>query len=103
MPHYNLPHLKKTYGCQPTLAGAAKRKPVTDYIQQAHTGLGTEKALYVRNSETDILAAHRGRVNSGVLRRDHLADIEPSTTPTFEVWNLQALVERLAVAVQELK
>lgn len=77
MTHYNLPHLKNTYGCQPTLAGGAKRKPVTDYIQQAHTDLGTEKTLYVRNSETDILAAQQGRVDSGVLRRDHLADIKP--------------------------
>ena len=99
--HHDLTHFETAYGRQPTLNGAAKRKPEPDYIRWALSDLGTDEALYVGDSEKDIIAAHNAGIDSAFLRRDHVADIELSTEPTFEVSDLGALVERLTAAGQE--
>lgn len=99
--HHNLTYFETAYGRQPTLAGAAKRKPEPDYIQRALTDLRTEEALYVGDSPKDIVAAHRAGIDSAFLRRDHVADIELSTEPTFEVPSLRALVDRLTAVGQD--
>lgn len=93
--YYDLPSFEVAYGRQPTLAGAAKRKPQPDYIERVLSDLGVENALYVGDSETDLIAAHRAGVDSAFLRRDHVADIELSTEPTIEVRALEELVTHL--------
>ncbi len=93
--HYDLTQFEISYGRRPTLAGAAKRKPEPDYIQQVLTDLGAEEALYVGDSEKDIVAAHRAGIDSAFLRREHVADVELSVEPTFEVPDLRTLVGRL--------
>lgn len=99
--YHGLPCFGTAYGRRPTLDGAAKRKPQPDYIQQALTDLGTDEALYVGDSEKDIVAAHRAGIDSAFLRREHVSDVELSIEPTFEVPDLGALVERLTAAGQE--
>lgn len=90
--HHDLPPFETAYGRQPTLAGAAKRKPEPDYIQRALSDLGVEKALYVGDSEKDLVAAQRAGIDSVFLRRDHVADVTLSVEPTAEVPDLRALV-----------
>ncbi len=52
-------------------------------------------ALYVGDSETDVLAAHNAGLDSIFLRREHSADVTLSVEPTAEMPNLRALVERV--------
>jgi HAD superfamily hydrolase (TIGR01549 family) len=96
--YHGLTCFETAYGRQPTLTGAAKRKPEPDYIQQALTDIGTTEALYVGDSEKDIVAAHQAGIDSVFLRRDHVTDVELSVEPTFEVPDLRMLVERLTTA-----
>jgi len=93
--YHELPAFKTAYGRQPTLAGAAKRKPESDYIERSLSDLGVENALYIGDSEKDLIAAHRAGIDSAFLRRDHVADVELSTEPTVEVATLEELVTQL--------
>lgn len=83
-------------GRAPTLAGAQRRKPAPDYIEAALADLGTTDALYVGDSETDILAAQRAGIDSAFLRRDHVSDCTLSAEPTFDVRGMDQLAERLS-------
>jgi HAD superfamily hydrolase (TIGR01549 family) len=99
--HHDLPAFEAVYGREPTLAGAAKRKPESDYIERALSDLGVENALYIGDSEKDLVAAHRAGIDSAFLRRDHVADIDLSTEPTIDVPSLHALTERLSAVEPE--
>ncbi|WP_336326512.1 HAD family hydrolase [Halovenus sp. HT40] len=100
--HHDLPAVETARGRRPTLAGAADRKPEPTYIEQALADLGAERALYVGDSEKDIVAADRAGIDSAFLRRDHVADVELSIEPTFEVTDFRELVTRLT-AVEQTK
>ena len=89
-------HFETVYGREPTLAGAMRKKPDPSYIEQALDDLGTRSALYVGDSEKDVVAAHRAGIDAAFLRRDHRADLELDVTPTHEVRDLAELVDRLA-------
>lgn len=99
--YYELPPFETAYGRQPTLAGAAKRKPEPDYIQRALSDLRVENALYIGDSETDLVAAHQAGVDSAFLRRNHVADIGLSTEPTIEMTTLEELVTQLTTVEQK--
>lgn len=86
---------KSSRGRAPTLAGAARRKPEPDYLEAALADLGTADALYVGDSQKDVVAATRAGIDSAFLRRTHVADVDLSAEPTFEVSDLRALVDRL--------
>jgi phosphoglycolate phosphatase-like HAD superfamily hydrolase len=83
-------------GRSPTLAGAAKRKPEPHLIEAALSELGTTDALYVGDSEIDVVAAQRAGIDSAFLRREHVDHVELSVEPTFEVTGIEQLVERLS-------
>ena len=89
-------HFETVYGREPTLAGARRKKPNPSYIEQALDDLGTRSALYVGDSEKDVVAAHRAGIDAAFLRRDHRADLELDVTPTHEVRDLRELADRLA-------
>jgi len=95
---HDLPTFETARGRRPTLAGAAARKPEPDYIEEALAELGVENALYVGDSEKDVVAAHRAGIDSAYLRRGHVADVTLTTEPTFEVSNLERLVQRVTRA-----
>ena len=92
---HELPTFETPYGRQTTLAVAGKRKPESDYIERALSDRGVESALYIGDSETDLVAAHRAGIDSAFLRRDHVADVNLSTEPTIEVATLEELVTQL--------
>lgn len=94
--YHELPSFETAYGRRPTLAGAAKRKPKPDNVERALSDLGVRDALYVGDSEKDVLAAQRAGIDAAFLRRDHVVDVELGVTPTFEVRDLGALVQRLS-------
>ncbi|MFB6074508.1 MAG: HAD family hydrolase [Haloarculaceae archaeon] len=88
------------YGREPTVAGHRRRKPDPSYIEQALADLGTTDALYVGDSETDVVAADRAGLDSAFLRRPHRADLDLEAEPTYEFPDLTALVERIAPRVR---
>lgn len=96
--YHGLTRFETAYGRRPTLAGAAARKPEPDYVRRALSDLGAERALYVGDSETDLVAAHRAGIDSAFLRRDHVRDVDLSVDPTFEISDLRTLTERLTAA-----
>jgi HAD superfamily hydrolase (TIGR01549 family) len=93
--HHDLDYFSTAYGRQPTLAGAARRKPEPDYLERALADLGASEALYVGDSEKDVLAARKAGLDSVFLRRDHVADATLSVEPTTEMTDLRMLVDAL--------
>jgi|GEM_PF-2508059 len=63
--------------------------PAEDYHNdRALDDLGAESALFVGDSESDVVAAHRAGLDSAFIRRSHCADATLSTAPDYEVENL---------------
>jgi HAD superfamily hydrolase (TIGR01549 family) len=93
--YHEFNHFETAYGRQPTLAGAANRKPDPYYIQRALSDLGTSDALYVGDSEKDVLAAQNAGIDSVFLRREHAAGTTLSVSPTAEMHDLRSLIEQL--------
>lgn len=77
---------------EPTLGSLDRKKPSPTYLDRATTDLDIERPLYVGDSETDVLAAHRAGVDTVFLRREHNADISLSTEPTYEATTLDEVV-----------
>lgn len=94
--YHGIDQFETACGRRPTLSGAAARKPAPDYIEQVLADLDAEAALYVGDSETDVVAAHRAGIDSVFLRRDHVADVSLSIEPTVEVSDLRTLVDWLS-------
>lgn len=94
--HHGLTDQFETYyGRDPTVEGANRKKPNPHYIERALNDLGTSTALYVGDSETDIIAAERAGIDSAFLRRDHRIDLSLSAEPTYEFPGLRSLVGEL--------
>lgn len=90
--HHGLRYLFETvYGRAPTLAGADRRKPDPHYIEAALTDLGASDAVYVGDSEKDIVAAHRAGIDSAFVRRDHVSGTRLSVEPTHDIRELSEL------------
>ena len=94
--HYGLgEHFEHVVGREPTLEGASKRKPETDYLDSVLHGLDTRKALYVGDSPKDVEVAHRAGIDSAFLRRDHRTETVLDHDPTYDVETLRALADAL--------
>lgn len=93
--HHDLDYFDVARGRRPTLDGAAKRKPDPHYLETALIDLDVDHALYVGDSEKDIVAAHRAGVDSAFLRRLHVSDTRLSVDPTYEAPDLGTLVDRI--------
>jgi HAD superfamily hydrolase (TIGR01549 family) len=87
--------VETVYGRAPTVAGARRRKPDTYLLDAALDDLGTRNALYVGDSESDVVVAQRAGIDSAFLRRAHRADADLSVAPTHEFESLAALVDGL--------
>lgn len=70
-----------------------RRKPEPDYINEALDRTGADDALYVGDSETDVVAADRAGIDSAFIRREHNHRIELDHDPTFEIETLHALLD----------
>jgi HAD superfamily hydrolase (TIGR01549 family) len=95
--HHDLDEFKTSYGREHSVAGAARRKPRPYYLKQALLDLdcNPQSALYVGDSEKDIVAAQRAGMESAFLRRDHVDNISLSVEPTIEVRDLYGLAEAI--------
>ena len=99
--HHDLTdHFETAYGRVPTLPGAYRKKPDPSYIEQALDDLNTRNALYVGDSEKDVVAAQRAGIDSAFVRRAHRADLDLSVEPTHEVTDLYELADRLGVRAE---
>jgi HAD superfamily hydrolase (TIGR01549 family) len=79
------------YGREHTVAGIKRKKPDPHYVRHALADLDAESALYVGDSETDVVAANRAGIDSAFVRREHRSDLELDAEPTYEVADLREL------------
>lgn len=84
-------HFETWYGREPTLESVHRKKPEPYYLERALADLAAERALYVGDKETDVLAADAAGVDSMVVRRDHNRDLALDATPTYDVDSLHAV------------
>lgn len=80
-----------TYGREPTVEGFRRTKPSSYYIERALSDLGVESALYVGDSNVDVLAANRAGIDSAFVHRPHRADYALAADPTYELESLHDL------------
>ncbi|WP_101294979.1 HAD family hydrolase [Halegenticoccus soli] len=80
------------YGREPTIEGFRRRKPEPYYLELAVSELGAENALYVGDSNVDVLAADRAGVDVAFIRRPHRAEYELVAEPTYEIETLEELL-----------
>jgi HAD superfamily hydrolase (TIGR01549 family) len=79
------------YGREMTVESLSLKKPNTHYLDRAMADLGAASALYVGDSESDVVAAHRAGLDSAFVRRSHCRDVDLPVAPTYEVETLRDL------------
>lgn len=69
------------------------KKPNPHYIERTLEDLGVtaDAALYVGDSEKDVVAADRAGTDSAFVRRPHREGLKLSVEPTYEVETLEAV------------
>jgi len=88
-------HFETVHARAPTLEHLQRKKPDPYFLKQALSALGTDDALYVGDSETDVEAAHAAGIDAAFIRRPHREDDELTTTPKYEIEGLGALTDFL--------
>lgn len=83
------------YGRELAVESIQRKKPEPYYIERAVADLDAESALYVGDSESDVVAATRAGLDSAFVRRPHRTGVELSTEPTYDVPDLHAVAERV--------
>ncbi|WP_101294570.1 HAD family hydrolase [Halegenticoccus soli] len=92
--HFGIGDLFETaYGREPTVESLRRKKPEAHYLERALTDLGAERALFVGDSDVDVLAAANAGIDSAFVRRDHRADHSLKAEPTYEIDGLADLLE----------
>ncbi|KTG09442.1 hydrolase [Haloprofundus marisrubri] len=100
--HFGVEHLFETaYGREPIPESVTRKKPNTHYVDRALTDLDAEHALFVGDSDTDVLAAHNAGLDSVFIRREHRADYPLDVDPTYEIESLSGLLDIDGVAVSD--
>mgnify|MGYP006282860777 FL=1 len=95
--HFGLDdHFETAYGRTPTVEGYQRTKPDAYYLERALDDLGTRSALYVGDSASDVVAAHRAGLDSAFVWRDHRSGYELPAEPTHEIDRLTELTDRVA-------
>ena len=87
------PLFETYYGREKTTESLDLKKPNPYYLDRALTDLGAESALYVGDSESDVVAAHRAGIDSVFVRRPHCNEVDLSIIPTYETNNLYDVVD----------
>ncbi|SIR26266.1 haloacid dehalogenase superfamily, subfamily IA, variant 1 with third motif having Dx(3-4)D or Dx(3-4)E [Haladaptatus litoreus] len=94
--HFDLGrHFETYYGRPPTLDAFHRKKPEPYFLEQALADLGVDSALFVGDSESDVVAAHNADLDSVFIRRPHRAEYDLSVDPTYEVEGLREIRELL--------
>jgi HAD superfamily hydrolase (TIGR01549 family) len=81
------------YGREPTVESLGLKKPDPHYLERALGDLDAESALFVGDSDVDLLAAENAGLDSAFVRRPHRRDHTPAVTPTYELGSLHELLE----------
>lgn len=81
------------YGREKTVDSLRLKKPNTHYLERALADLEGESALYVGDSESDVIAARRAGMDSAFVRRPHCRNVDLSAEPTYDVADLREVVE----------
>jgi HAD superfamily hydrolase (TIGR01549 family) len=79
------------YGRPMTIESLTLKKPNPYYLDRALADLDATSGVYIGDSESDVVAAHRAGLDSVFLRREHNRGLELSVEPTYEVESLDAL------------
>ncbi|WP_121820354.1 HAD family hydrolase [Halostella salina] len=92
--HYDLAgRFDPAIGREMSVAGVARKKPEPDLIEDALAALDADRALYVGDSATDVVAAHAAGIDSVYVDRPN-HDPEPlEREPTHTVADLTELRE----------
>lgn len=94
--HYELDeHFVAHYGREPMIEGLRRKKPNPYYLRRALADLGTDHALYVGDSASDVAAAYRMGIDAAFVRRSHCADVTLDRAPAYEVRDLTELASVL--------
>ncbi|WP_049907265.1 HAD family hydrolase [Halovivax asiaticus] len=92
--HFELASLFECYYGRPmSIESLSRKKPRPHYVERAMADLGAETALYVGDSESDVVAADRAGLDSAFIRREHNRALSLSVDPDYEVESLRALPE----------
>lgn len=90
--HFDLQQSFDTYyGREKTIDSLDLKKPNPHYLERALADLDAESALYVGDSESDVVAANRAGVDSVFVRRSHCRDVELTAAPTYDVTDLHGV------------
>ncbi|MFB6133148.1 MAG: HAD family hydrolase [Halanaeroarchaeum sp.] len=84
-------HFETYYGREMSIDGLRRKKPATYYLDRAMADIGASNALYVGDSESDVVAAQNAGMDSVFLRRPHRRDVELSVEPAAEIASLSEL------------
>jgi len=95
------PLFRTAYGREPTIESLRRKKPAPYYLERALADLDAETALFVGDSESDVLAATRAGVDSAFVRRPHRAEAVLDAEPTYELNSLRGLRELPGVTLCE--
>jgi len=79
------------YGRTPTIEGFRRRKPEPHYLEAALDDLGVDDALFVGDSNADLLAASRADCDAAFVRRPHRADYDLAADPDHVIDSLADL------------
>ncbi|PCR92135.1 HAD family hydrolase [Natrinema ejinorense] len=94
---FDLESLFETYYGRPkTIESLRVKKPDPHFLERALADLGAGSALYVGDSEHDVIAARRAGIDSAFVRRQHCPDGALSVTPTYDIESLSALPDIVA-------
>jgi len=89
-----------TYGREPTVRSLSRKKPDPYYLHRALADLDADAALFVGDSESDVLAAHNAGLDAAFVRRPHRESYALSVEPTYELDGLADLLDVDGVPVR---
>jgi HAD superfamily hydrolase (TIGR01549 family) len=90
-----------THGRAPTIRSLARKKPEPYYLRRALADLDARTALFVGDSESDVLAARAAGLDAAFLRRPHRESYDLSATPTHELDGLNDLLDIDGVPIRD--
>ena len=80
------------YGRDPTIRSLERKKPEPYYLRRALADLDADTALFVGDSESDVLAARAAGLDAAFIRRPHRESYDLSVRPTYEIDGLTDLL-----------
>jgi HAD superfamily hydrolase (TIGR01549 family) len=88
------------YGREPTIRSLARKKPDPYYLHRALSDLDADAALFVGDSESDVVAARNAGIDAAFVRRPHRESYDLSVEPSYELDGLADLLDIDGVPVR---